>query len=190
MNTIIMSISFPYRLIITLVFVLISILITWYSSYKKHQKKSFFEKNVSIIIKSLENNINKLEEWSEYIKNTKRYAFQMLRKAIYDEILPTIGSTGRKSKPNRTMDDSITSILLILKDSKPITANEIRVLYESIKQQIIDTGCTCPQDLEEEPEQAKLIISPCIRVLGLKNSMGKLAADLQDCVEIAREESK
>jgi len=189
MNTITTMIPLSYRLLILFIFISVSVVLTSYSLYKKQHKTVFLEKYVTMTINNLENNIKKIDGWFEYIKKSPQSAFQELRKIIFNEIfitfVPTTPSTIKKS-----IGDTIPKIRLSLKDFQPNMWDTIKAQYNNIQQQMNDIRQAFPEDSNLPFEQNDLILHHYRKILKLKDDMTKLAADLQDCVEIAKEKKE
>jgi hypothetical protein len=157
--------------------------------YKKQQKMSFFEKNVRMVVRHLENNVKKIDGWFEYIKISQQFAFQELRRVIFDEITPTFICTD-KSIIEKSIGDLFPKILLFLKDVKPKAGEDIKTKYDNIQQLKIDIIYNCPEDSSSQSEQAKSIAPSYTGMLQLKRSMEELATALQDCATIVKEEKE
>jgi hypothetical protein len=187
MNAILAIIPFPYRLLILFGFIFISVILTWYWSYKKQQ--TFFEDNVQKVVKHLNNNVEKLDGWFEYIKASQRFAFQELRRVIFDEITPTFIRTD-KSIIDKSIGDLFPKILLYLNDVKPKAGEDIKTKYDSIQQLKMDIVYNCPEDSSSQSEQAKLIAPVYTGMFQLKKNIEELATALQDCATIIKAERK
>ena len=128
MNAIIATISLPYRLLIVLGFIFISVILTSYSLYNNQQKdieslkrqhnSSFFDKNIDIAVNCLEYCANEINKWFSYVKTQPGSHLQELKDVLTKMALNFL-PTDKKSESIKSIDDSIEDILLFLKDFKP-----------------------------------------------------------------------
>ena len=183
MNALLVIIPFPYRLVILLLLINISLVMTSYSFYKKQRRESFFEKNINDALRGLQHYIDKLNEWLDYKNQQPRGAMRKLREIISTETI--LAFTSYDPVNDLSIKDFFKNIVASLNDGN--LKSSIESEYKSVEQKIEYIVYNYPEDSDSEAEQQKSIASFQVMISELILNVQTLSKSLKRCSKIIRE---